>query len=399
MWFSNGFLSFIVTVLVKIKLKSPDKREVSQQIQFKKQKMGSDITLRDSKNIQVKSVSRVYADVLSNKPNSYYEYDNYSPQLEDINSYSLIRKLGHGKYSIVFEALHDERNERVVIKMLKPVRKRKVKREIKILECLKGGPNIVKLLAVVGIPHTDLHALIFEQMVHHEDFKNIYLKLSESDTKFYLYEVLRALEYCHSRGIMHRDVKPHNIIVDQENRKIRLIDWGLADFYHPGQEYNVRVASRYFKGPELLVDYGFYDYSLDMWSLGCVFASMLFRKEPFFHGNDNYDQLVRIVKVLGTAELNTYLKKYNITIDVKFSSMLGVHTRKSWQRFVNTEHEYLITDHAINLLESLLKIDHMERISAREALNHKYFSPVRRKLHPKSPSLLNSVLSSPEECP
>lgn len=183
--------------------------------------------------------------------------------------------------------------------MLKPVRKRKVKREIKILECLKGGPNIVKLLAVVGIPHTDLHALIFEQMVHHEDFKNIYLKLSESDTKFYLYEVLRALEYCHSRGIMHRDVKPHNIIVDQENRKIRLIDWGLADFYHPGQEYNVRVASRYFKGPELLVDYGFYDYSLDMWSLGCVFASMLFRKEPFFHGSDNYDQLVRIVKVLG----------------------------------------------------------------------------------------------------
>ncbi|KAJ8924982.1 hypothetical protein NQ315_001147 [Exocentrus adspersus] len=356
--------------------------------------------LRDSKTNQVKSVSRVYAEVLSNKPSTYYEYDTYAPQLDDINKYSLIRKLGHGKYSIVFEALHDEKNERVVIKMLKPVRKRKVKREIKILECLKGGPNIVRLLSVVGIPNTDLHALIFEQMVHHEDFKNIYLKLSESDTKFYLYEVLRALEFCHSRGIMHRDVKPHNIIVDQENRKLRLIDWGLADFYHPGQEYNVRVASRYFKGPELLVDYGFYDYSLDMWSLGCVFASMLFRKEPFFHGCDNHDQLVRIVRVLGTAELNSYLKKYNITIDSKLASMLDTHhTRKSWQRFVNTEHEYLITDHAINLLESLLKIDHMERISAREALSHKYFAPVRRKLHSKSPSLLTSMLTSPEESP
>lgn len=94
-------------------------------------------------------------------------------------------------------------------------------------------------------------------------------------------------------------MKPHNLIVDQENRKIRLIDWGLADFYHPGQEYNVRVASRYFKGPELLVDYGYYDYSLDIWGFGCVLASMMFRKEPFFHGNDNHDQLLRIVKVLG----------------------------------------------------------------------------------------------------
>lgn len=104
------------------------------------------------------------------------------------------------------------------------------------------------------------------------------------------------------------------------NSQLRLIDWGLAEFYHPNQEYNVRVASRYFKGPELLVDYQvwllcsplsqvylnkptksrfnalnfhlqMYDYSLDMWSLGCMLASMIFRKEPFFHGHDNYDQV------------------------------------------------------------------------------------------------------------
>jgi len=78
------------------------------------------------------------------------------------------------------------------------------------------------------------------------------------------------------------------------------------------QEYNVRVASRYFKGPELLVDYQMYDYSLDMWSLGCMLASMIFRKEPFFHGHDNYDQLVRIAKVLGTEELYEYLGTYTV---------------------------------------------------------------------------------------
>lgn len=120
-----------------------------------------------------------------------------------------------------------------------------------------------------------------------------------------------------------RDVKPHNVMIDHESRKLRLIDWGLAEFYHPGQEYNVRVASRYFKGPELLVDYQMYDYSLDMWSLGCMLASMIFRKEPFFHGHDNYDQLVRIAKVLGTEELFEYLDKYHIELDPRFNDILG----------------------------------------------------------------------------
>jgi len=74
--------------------------------------------------------------------------------------------------------------------------------------------------------------------------------------------------------------------------------WQLYVFEPPSErEYNVRVASRYFKGPELLVDFQKYDYSLDMWSLGCMFAGMIFRKEPFFHGHDNYDQLVKIAKV------------------------------------------------------------------------------------------------------
>ena len=69
-------------------------------------------------------------------------------------------------------------------------------------------------------------------------------------------------------------------------------------FIYLFQEYNVRVASRYFKGPELLVDYQMYDYSLDMWSLGCMLASMIFRKEPFFHGHDNYDQVIIIIIML-----------------------------------------------------------------------------------------------------
>lgn len=105
--------------------------------------------------------------------------------------------------------------------------------------------------------------------------------------------------------------------------QLRLIDWGLAEFYHAGREYNVRVASRYFKGPELLLNYEEYDYSLDLWSVGCMVASLIFRREPFFHGHDNYDQLVKIAKVLGTDGLFAYIAKYNMKLDPHYDNILG----------------------------------------------------------------------------
>lgn len=112
-------------------------------------------------------------------------------------------------------------------------------------------------------------------VLQNTDFKTLYPKFTDFDVRYYIHELLKALDFCHSKGIMHRDVKPHNVMIDHERRTLRLIDWGLAEFYHPGTEYNVRVASRYFKGPELLVDFQEYDYSLDMWSLGCMYASMV----------------------------------------------------------------------------------------------------------------------------
>ncbi|KAG9355417.1 hypothetical protein JZ751_000255 [Albula glossodonta] len=262
----------------------------------------------------VTSRSRVYPDVNTQRPREYWDYESHVVEWGNQDDYQLVRKLGRGKYSEVFEAINITNNEKVVVKILKPVKKKKIKREIKILENLRGGPNIITLLDIVKDPVSRTPALVFEH-VNNTDFK--------------------ALDYCHSMGIMHRDVKPHNVMIDHEHRKLRLIDWGLAEFYHPSQEYNVRVASRYFKGPELLVDYQMYDYSLDMWSLGCMLASMIFRKEPFFHGHDNYDQLVRIAKVLGTEDLYDYIDKYNIELDPRFNDILGRHSRKRWERFVH----------------------------------------------------------------
>lgn len=120
----------------------------------------------------------------------------------------------------------------------------------------------------------------------------------------------------------------------------------------------MRVASRYFKGPELLVDFQEYDYSLDMWSLGAMFASMIFRKEPFFHGNSNPDQLVKIAKVLGTDDLFEYLDKYEIDLDTQYDDILGRFPKKNWNSFVTTENSRFVSTDAIDFLDKLLRYDH-----------------------------------------
>ncbi|ONM51108.1 CK2 protein kinase alpha 4 [Zea mays] len=339
------------------------------------------------------SKARVYTDVNVLRPKEYWDYEALTVQWGEQDNYEVVRKVGRGKYSEVFEGINVNNNEKCIIKILKPVKKKKIKREIKILQNLYGGPNIVKLLDIVRDQHSKTPSLIFEY-VNNTDFKVLYPTLTDYDIRYYIYELLKALDYCHSQGIMHRDVKPHNVMIDHELRKLRLIDWGLAEFYHPGKEYNVRVASRYFKGPELLVDLQDYDYSLDMWSLGCMFAGMIFRKEPFFYGHDNHDQLVKIAKVdihqkrtvciplgtyaldkfsflslvLGTDGLNVYLNKYRIELDPQLEALVGRHSRKPWTKFINADNQHLVSHEAIDFLDKLLRYDHQDRLTAREAM-------------------------------
>lgn len=121
-------------------------------------------------------------------------------------------------------------NQRCVIKILKPVRTEKIYRETKILQTLFGGPNIVKLYDVTLHAQSKTPCLIFEH-IPCVDTKTLNYSLKNMDIRLYTYKILEALEFAHSHGIMHRDVKPLNIVIDHARRDLRLIDWGLADYY------------------------------------------------------------------------------------------------------------------------------------------------------------------------
>ncbi|KAK7057121.1 kinase-like domain-containing protein [Favolaschia claudopus] len=218
-------------------------------------------------------MSRIHADVNARLGASWYDYENFR----------IDWRVGGGKYS---EEWTMANNERCILKILKPVAAKKVKREIKVLRNLTGGPNIIPLLDVVRDPSCRYHSL---EYVDNVDWRRLLPILTEAD-----------------------------INITPSSFYWRSPTWGLAEFYHPETDYHIRVGSRYYKSPELLVGYKRYDYSLDMWSTGSLDLTIL-------GGSDNDDQLLKIMKTLGTEDFDVYLKNYNIHFETDVDDLLVVY--------------------------------------------------------------------------
>lgn len=321
----------------------------------------------------VETQSRVYAMRALERGSSYYGYETYKLVYGDIDNYSVQELVGRGKYSTVFRGKTKEKKT-CIIKVLKPIKEKKICREAKILHTLKGIPSIVQILDIVRDKVTGTKSFIFAYQRHTET-RSLFPQFTLDDIRYYMRVLLEALDTIHSMGIMHRDIKPHNLIIDGETREIKIIDWGLAEYYLPNTYYSVGVASLHFKAPELLVGQKYYDYSLDIWSLGCVLSEIIFNQVPMFNGRTNEDQLLKIVKVLGTDDLHKYIKSQNLHL----SSNLLPHIKilPPHRNLPSIKPDLYIEkkdkDNLLQLINGMLIYNHQERLTARECLNLPFF--------------------------
>ncbi|KAI9102016.1 kinase-like domain-containing protein [Phlyctochytrium arcticum] len=288
-----------------------------------------------------------------------------------MDKYDKIEKVGEGTYGVVYKARDRNSGEIVALKKIRLETEDEgvpstAIREISLLKELKH-PNIVRLLDIV---HNDAKLyLIFE-------FLDLDLKkymdtqaggLSRALIKSYMYQLIKGIHYCHCHRILHRDLKPQNLLIDQQGM-LKLADFGLARaFGVPLRPYTHEVVTLWYRAPEILLGSKHYSTAVDMWSVGCIFAEMCLR-HPLFPGDCEIDELFKIFRILGTPNEQVWPGISNLP-DYK-------ETFPNWSPQDLSTLLHGIEPEGIDLLTELLAYDPVQRISAKRALNHPYFADV-----------------------
>lgn len=288
--------------------------------------------------------------------------------------FSDLRYIGEGAYGMVVSAFDRFRNEKVAIKKISPFEHQtycqRTYREIRIL-CRMDHENIIQIYDIIV-------AQTFEEM------KDVYIverfmetdlyrllktqKLSNDHICYFLYQMLRGLKYIHSANVLHRDLKPCNILLNTMC-DLRICDFGLARIADPHCDQSgvltEYVATRWYRAPEVMLTSKIYTKAIDIWSTGCILAEMLSNR-VLFPGKHYIDQLNLILEVLGSpckGDLES-ISNYKARA---YLEQLPFRPKVPWSQL------YPYADpKALDLLDRLLCFVPSRRITVEDALAHPY---------------------------
>jgi serine/threonine protein kinase len=197
------------------------------------------------------------------------------------------------------------------------------------------------------------------------------MKLSDMpipEIRSYIKQILQGLDYLHKQEICHRDIKPQNILVDHTNSIAKICDFGSAKILSPLEQNVSYICSRYYRAPELIFGATNYTTKIDIWSLGCVFAELLIG-QPLFPGESGIDQLVEIIKILGTPTTQDILSMNSNYVDHKFPVIKKIPLIKIFKKLDNPEGLKIL-----NFLEGFLLFNPTVRLSAEQALENEWIN-------------------------
>ncbi|KAL1900456.1 Cyclin-dependent kinase catalytic subunit [Ceratocystis pirilliformis] len=314
-----------------------------------------------------------------------------------MENYQKLEKVGEGTYGVVYRARDLQNGGRIVA--LKKIRLEAEDegvpstaiREISLLKEMRD-PNIVRLFNIV---HADGHNLYLVFEFLDLDLKKYIESLPQSDggrgkalpegssevlrhmglgpavVKKLMWQLCQGVKYCHMHRILHRDLKPQNLLIDCDGN-LKLADFGLArSFGVPLRTYTHEVVTLWYRAPEILLGGRQYSTGVDMWSIGCIFAEMCTRK-PLFVGDSEIDQIFRIFNILSTPTEEVWP---GVTSYPDFKPSFP-----KWKRDPNASLCKPLDSIGLDMLEQMLVYDPAGRISAKQACNHPYFEEYQQAI-------------------
>ena len=339
-----------------------------------------------------------YRNVNLARNESSWDLNNYKIKFNTMDNYRLRSSVASGGFAKVFKTTFIPDGTKCVFKQLYDDNKRAMKQEIMMMQEVSDLPNILPIRDIIrdkmadGNVKTGLILDYFPTIDH----LHLFPTLTKSEVKYFVYEALRTTDHAHSRGIFHRDIKPMNVLMNADRLETRVIDWGQSDYYFPEKSYSTSISSINYMAPEILLNYNFYDYSIDVWSTGCILAEMTFLTPLFFKapkytpypepGNSQFkvlklrrfkDQLESIAKIMGTLKLKQFANKFKDLMGLTQLDGIADYPKMSFEELITEKNSHLVDPNVIDLLEKMFTYDHTKRIAAAEALMHPYFDEVR----------------------